>query len=47
VSGAQLRGGRLLNVSPDIAAQIVLLIQNRGQHWVEQGKIPTRSRQAA
>lgn len=38
VSGAQLRGGKLPDVSPDIVAQILLLIQNRGQHWVEQGK---------
>lgn len=42
VSGTQLRGGKLPDVSPEVAAQILLLIQNRGQSWVEKGEIPTR-----
>ncbi|WP_353646276.1 hypothetical protein [Mesorhizobium sp. WSM2239] len=39
VSGAEARGGRLPEVSPDIAAQILLAIQNRGHEWVKEGKV--------
>ncbi|MEY9582710.1 hypothetical protein [Sinorhizobium fredii] len=39
VSGADLRGGRLSEVSPHVAAQILLAIQDRGHEWVKQGKV--------
>lgn len=42
VTGARTRGGRLPDLSSDLAAQLLLAIQNRGREWVEQGKIPTR-----
>lgn len=42
VAGARTRGGALPDLSPNLAAQMLLLIQNRGREWVEQGKIPTR-----
>src|SRR5262245_9626495 len=42
VADARTRGGRLPDLGPDLAAQILLLIQSRGREWVEQGKIPTR-----
>lgn len=42
VAAARPRGGRLPELSPDLAAQLLLLIQSRGREWVEQGKIPTR-----
>lgn len=41
-TAARVRGGRLENLNPDIASQILLLIQNRAQEWVQTGKIPTR-----
>lgn len=42
VAGARTRGGKLPDLNPDLAAQILLLIQNRGREWVEKGQIPTR-----
>ena len=42
VDGARTRGGRLPEVHPDLAAQILLLIQHRAREWVEQGRISTR-----
>lgn len=39
VSGAELRGGRLPDVSPDVAAQVLLAIQDRGHEWVKAGKV--------
>lgn len=42
VDRADTRGNRLPNLSPDLAAQILLLIQSRGQNWVEEGKIAAR-----
>ncbi len=42
VAAAKARGGRLPELNPDLAAQLLLLIQNLGREWVEQGKIPTR-----
>ncbi|MPY75152.1 MAG: hypothetical protein GEU87_12910 [Alphaproteobacteria bacterium] len=41
VDGADTRGGRLPNLSPDVAAQILLLIQNRRHYWVKEGKVTT------
>jgi len=42
VDDARTRGGRLLKVRADLAAQILLLIQRRAREWVEQGRIPIR-----
>src|SRR5262245_32049169 len=42
VDGARTRGGRVPEVHPDLAAQILLLIQHRAREWVEQGRISTR-----
>lgn len=39
ISTAVLRGERLPELDPDRAAQILLLIQSRGQHWVREGKV--------
>jgi len=39
VSGIELRGGRLPEVSPDVSAQILLAIQDRGHQWVKEGKV--------
>ncbi len=39
VSTAALRGERLPELDPDLAAQILLLIQSRGQYWVKEGKV--------
>ncbi len=41
VEGAEARGNRLPELAPDIAAQILLLIQNRRHDWVEQEKVTT------
>jgi hypothetical protein len=38
VDGAETRGARL-PYSPDLAAPILLLIQNRGHYWVEEGQV--------
>jgi hypothetical protein len=42
VTGTELRGGKLPEVSPDVASQLLLLVQNRAREWVEKGTIPTR-----
>lgn len=42
VAGAKTRGGRLPDLNADLAAQILLLIQNRAHDWVQQGIVPTR-----
>lgn len=39
VDGAETRGSRLRELHPDLAAQILLLIQNRGHHWVKEGQV--------
>jgi hypothetical protein len=36
---AQMRGSRMPDLSPDLAAQILLLIQSRGQNWIKEGKV--------
>lgn len=36
VDGAETRGSRLRELHPDLAAQILLLIQNRGHDWVKE-----------
>lgn len=41
VAAAKTRGGRLPDLDEDLAAQILLLIQNRAHDWVEQRVIPT------
>jgi hypothetical protein len=41
VDGADTQGGRLPNLSPDVAAQILLLIQNRRHDWVKEGRVTT------
>ncbi|MES0038865.1 hypothetical protein NKJ74_26990 [Mesorhizobium sp. M0046] len=42
VRAAHPRGSRLPDLDPDLAAQILLLIQGRAQDWVEEGRIATR-----
>lgn len=42
VGAAEARGGRLPDLTPDIAAQILLLIQSRGHEWVKEGKVAAR-----
>src|SRR3546814_11797367 len=42
VGGSETRGSRLSDLSPDIAAKILLLIQNRGHDWVKEGKVAAR-----
>lgn len=43
--GADLHGSRLPDLEPDIAAQIMFLIQNRVEDWVQRGRIvPERGR---
>jgi hypothetical protein len=42
VTSAKTRGGRVPDLSPDLAAQILLLIQNRAHDWVQKGVVPTR-----
>ena len=42
MGGAETRGGRLPDLAPDIAAQFLLIIQNRGYDWVKEGKVATR-----
>jgi hypothetical protein len=37
VDGARTRGGRLPELPPDVAAQILILIQNRAREWIERG----------
>jgi hypothetical protein len=39
VSDAALRGARLGEVSPDIAAQIMLAIQSRAEKWIKDGRV--------
>ena len=42
VGGAENRGSRLPNLNPDLAAQILLLIQSRGDQWLTEQKVPAR-----
>jgi hypothetical protein len=42
VDGSEIRGGRLPSLSPDLAAQMLLLIQCRSAAWVKEGKIAAR-----
>ncbi len=42
VQAAELKGGRLPNLTPDLASQLLLLIQNRAKEWIKQGKIDAR-----
>lgn len=42
VDAADAQGGKLPNLSPEIAAQILLLIQSRGHVWVKEGKVDAR-----
>ncbi|MDZ5699845.1 hypothetical protein [Chelativorans sp. M5D2P16] len=44
VGAAEVRGGRLPDLTPDIAAQILLLIQSRGHEWVKERKVTARWR---
>ena len=39
LGGSGTRGARLPVLHPDLAAQILLLIQNRGPHWVMEGRV--------
>jgi len=39
LGGSETRGARLPELHPDLAAQILLLIQNRGHDWVKEGKV--------
>jgi hypothetical protein len=42
VDAAEVRGSRLPNLDPDLAAQLLLLIQNHAHEWIKQGKIGAR-----
>ncbi len=42
MGGSETRGGRLPDLGPSIAAQLLLIIQNRGYDWVKEGKVATR-----
>lgn len=42
VDGADARGSRLPNLNSDLAAQMLLLIQNRGSDWIKEGKVAAR-----
>jgi hypothetical protein len=42
VEGAKVRGSRLPELDPAIATQILLLIQNRAQDWIKEGKVTAR-----
>ncbi|MER8802242.1 hypothetical protein [Mesorhizobium sp. M0998] len=42
VDAAQPRGSRLPDIDPDLAAQLLVAIQDRCQDWVGEGKIATR-----
>lgn len=39
VGGAETRGSRLRELNPDLATQILLLIQNRGHDWVKEDQV--------
>ncbi|MCA0050636.1 RWP-RK domain-containing protein [Mesorhizobium sp. B283B1A] len=39
---AEVTGNRLVKLDPNLAAQLLLLIQNRAHEWVKQGKIDAR-----
>ncbi|MDX1124793.1 hypothetical protein GOL24_10805 [Sinorhizobium medicae] len=39
VTGSELRGSRLPELSPDFAAQALMIIQNRAQQWVKDGEV--------
>lgn len=39
VNGAEIKGSRLPDLNPDLAAQILLLIQNRGHDWIKERKV--------
>ncbi|WP_244508312.1 hypothetical protein [Mesorhizobium sp. LCM 4577] len=42
VDAAAATGNRLHKLDPDLAAQLLLLIQNRAHEWVKQGRIDAR-----
>lgn len=42
VDATEVRGSRLPNLDPDLAAQLLLLIQNHAHEWIKQGKIGAR-----
>lgn len=42
VDAAPVAGNRLPNLDPNLAAQLLLLIQNRAHEWIKQGKIDAR-----
>lgn len=42
IEAAELRGGKLPELDPDIAAQILLLIQNKAEIWVREGKVGSK-----
>lgn len=42
VGPTEIAGSRLPNLGPDLAAQLLLLIQNRAHDWIKQGKIDAR-----
>lgn len=42
VGAAEMRGSRLPKLDPDLAAQLLLLIQNRAHEWIKQGKVGAR-----
>lgn len=42
IEGTEMRAGRLPDLDPDIASQILLLIQSRGHVWVRDGAVATR-----
>ncbi|MDX1063886.1 hypothetical protein GOL45_16570 [Sinorhizobium medicae] len=39
VSGSGLRGNRLPELNPDVAAQILTIMQNRAHQWVKEGTV--------
>lgn len=43
VDGAETRASRLPELNPDLAAQILLLIQHRAEDWIKAGKVEAHS----
>jgi hypothetical protein len=41
VDQAGMRGGRLSDLTPELAAQILLLIQSSAHVWIKEGKVGT------
>ncbi|MDF1775733.1 MAG: hypothetical protein P1V13_06880 [Rhizobiaceae bacterium] len=42
IDAAEIQAGRLPDLAPDFASQILLLIQSRGHAWVKAGAVETR-----